>query len=91
VIFHDDTFSYASEVARRLRTDDFNIDLSLLGRRSFGDQLKYADRRGIPLAVLIGPDEAAARTATIKVLASGEQETVPTSMLSAVMASIRDR
>jgi histidyl-tRNA synthetase len=91
VIYHDDTFSYASDVARKLRADDFNIDLSLLGRKSFGDQLKYADRRGIPLAVLIGPDEASARTTTIKVLASGEQETVPASMLSAVMASIRDR
>jgi histidyl-tRNA synthetase len=91
VIYHDDTFRYASDVARKLRADEFNIDLSLLGRKSFGDQLKYADRRGIPLAVLIGPDEAAAGTATIKVLESGEQETVPASMLSAVMASIRDR
>jgi histidyl-tRNA synthetase len=91
VIYHDDTFSYASDVARKLRADEFNIDLSLLGRKSFGDQLKYADRRGIPLAVLIGPDEAAAGTATIKVLESGEQESVPASMLSAVMASIRDR
>jgi histidyl-tRNA synthetase len=67
------------------------VDLSLLGRKSFGDQLKYADRRGIPLAVLIGENEAAAGTATIKVLATGEQEIVPAAMLSAVLASIRDR
>lgn len=91
VIYHDDTFGYASRVARKLREDEFNVDLSLLGRKSFGDQLKYADRRGIPLAVLIGENEAAAGMATIKVLASGEQETVPAAMLGAVLASIRDR
>ena len=91
VIYHDDTFSYASEVARKLRADDFNVDLSLLGRKSFGDQLKYADRRGIPLAVLIGEDEAAAGMPRSKSWRAAEQETVPAAMLAAVLASIRDR
>jgi histidyl-tRNA synthetase len=91
VIYHDAVFDYASATARALRNDGFNIDLSLLGRKSFGDQLKYADRRGIPLAVLIGEDEAAAGTVTIKVLATGEQETIAAALLPSVLASISDR
>jgi histidyl-tRNA synthetase len=91
VIYHDAVFDYASAIARTLRNDGFNIDLSLLGRKSFGDQLKYADRRGIPLAVLIGEDEAGAGTATIKVLSTGEQETVAAALLPSVLASISDR
>jgi histidyl-tRNA synthetase len=91
VIYHDAVFDYASAIARTLRNDGFNIDLSLLGRKSFGDQLKYADRRGIPLAILIGEDEAAAGTATIKDLAAGNQETVAATLLPSVLASISDR
>jgi histidyl-tRNA synthetase len=77
VIYQDDVFSYAAEVARGLRASGFNIDLSLLSRRSFGDQLKYAERRGIPAAVVIGGAEAERGEATVKVLSSGHQETVP--------------
>jgi histidyl-tRNA synthetase len=39
-------------------------------------QFKYADRMGIEKVVVIGPDEAAKDMVTIKVLASGEQQTV---------------
>jgi histidyl-tRNA synthetase len=39
-------------------------------------QLKYADSLGIPLAVIIGPDEAAQGKATVKNLLKREQITV---------------
>jgi histidyl-tRNA synthetase len=39
-------------------------------------QFKFADRMGIRLAVVLGPDEAANGTVTIKDLASGTQQTV---------------
>jgi histidyl-tRNA synthetase len=39
-------------------------------------QFKFADRMGIRIAVVIGPDEAANGQATIKDLASGTQQTV---------------
>lgn len=77
VIYHDAAFGYAANLAHSLRRSQFNVDMSLLGRKSFGDQLKYADRRGIPFAVLIGEDEANAGTATVKNLTTGEQRTVP--------------
>lgn len=38
-------------------------------------QLKYANRQGVPFALIIGPDEAAAGTMTLRDMASGEQRT----------------
>ena len=40
-------------------------------------QMDYANRRRIPFAVMIGEDEAAARQATVKNMATGEQTAVP--------------
>ncbi|MBI5290558.1 MAG: histidine--tRNA ligase [Chloroflexi bacterium] len=46
-------------------------------------QLKYADAQGIRLAIIIGPDEAAAGNATVKTLASRAQITVKQADLAA--------
>jgi len=46
-------------------------------------QFGYASRRGIPLAIIIGPDEAAEGMAAVKDLRSGGQETVALAELSA--------
>lgn len=40
-------------------------------------QIEYASRRGAAFAILIGEDEVAAREATLKDLATGEQHRVP--------------
>ncbi|MFZ6031007.1 MAG: histidine--tRNA ligase [Chloroflexota bacterium] len=40
-------------------------------------QFKYADRTGMKVAVVIGPDEAANDQATVKNLQAGTQETLP--------------
>jgi histidyl-tRNA synthetase len=40
-------------------------------------QFKYADRMGISIVTVIGPDEAAADQVTIKDLSTGKQQTVP--------------
>jgi histidyl-tRNA synthetase len=41
-----------------------------------GKQFGYADQRGVPYAVVIGPDDAATDTAQLKDLRSGTQQTV---------------
>ncbi|HEY3997296.1 MAG TPA: histidine--tRNA ligase [Candidatus Xenobia bacterium] len=48
-----------------------------------GKQLQYADKRGIPLAVIIGSDEAARGVAQVKLLAEKRQDEVPLSSLAA--------
>jgi histidyl-tRNA synthetase len=40
-----------------------------------GKQLKYADRYGIPLVVILGPEEDAAGTITLKDMQTGDQAT----------------
>jgi histidyl-tRNA synthetase len=46
-------------------------------------QLKYADRQGIPLAVIVGPEEEAAGEVTLKDLQARTQERVPRQILGA--------
>ncbi len=45
--------------------------------RKLAQQLKYADRRGFDLAVIVGPDEWSANTCQIKDLATGQSMGVP--------------
>jgi len=51
-------------------------------------QLKYADRLGIPLVVIEGPEEIAAEEVTVKDLISRTQERVPRSLLAARLAKL---
>ncbi|MCK4724714.1 MAG: hypothetical protein KAT29_02880, partial [Anaerolineales bacterium] len=41
-----------------------------------GKQLKYGDRTGIKVAVLLGPDELANQSLTLKDLTTGNQQTI---------------
>ena len=63
-------------LASELRTNGLRVEwfpeISRLSK-----QFKYADRQGIPLAAIIGPDEIKSSQVAIKDLRSGEQVTVP--------------
>ncbi|NML63746.1 histidine--tRNA ligase [Hymenobacter sp. RP-2-7] len=48
-------------------------------------QFKYADAKGIPLVLILGPEELAAGVAKIKILQSGEEKTLP---LAEVVAAL---
>jgi histidyl-tRNA synthetase len=41
-----------------------------------GKQLRYADRYGIPLVAILGPEEDAAGTITLKDMLTGDQTTI---------------
>jgi histidyl-tRNA synthetase len=51
-------------------------------------QFKFADRMGIPYAIVIGPDEAVQGNVTIKDLAAGEQQTLPQSQAAQVIKKL---
>lgn len=59
--------------------------------KSFKAQLKYADKQEAGFAVLIGGDELANRTATLKNMRSGEEETVPFDELVNIIISKQER
>ena len=72
-----DTLRENARIAAELRADGLNVDLSLLTTRGLGDQMKNAARRGIPYAVIVGPDDLARHVGQIRNLASGEQNEHP--------------
>jgi len=63
------------QLAARLRAAGVGVEFYSEPKR-LGQQLKYADRRGFRLAVVVGGDEWAAGTCQVKDLASGETLTV---------------
>lgn len=67
-----DYFRLASE----LRAAGLNTEIQLEGGK-IARQMKYADKAGIPVVVLMGSDEKARGTATVKHLVKGEQVEVP--------------
>ncbi len=73
-----DYFRLASE----LRAGGINTEIQLDGGK-IAKQMKYADRAGIPLVLLMGSDEKARGTATLKHLVRGEQVEVPLAELAA--------
>ena len=58
----------------RLRRAGINAE-QVLEPDKLGKQIRYADRKAIPYALILGPDELAAGQVVIKTLSTGEQVT----------------
>lgn len=69
------------EVCSQLRTNNINVELFPDENISLEKQLKYADKKGIPYAVIIGENEAKDKTVTLKNLKTREQKEIPKSNL----------
>ena len=74
-VFNRDLIGASIRVANALRAAGINAELAL-DADGLGKQLKYAAAKSIPFAVIIGPDETAAQSVTLRDLASGEQTVV---------------
>jgi histidyl-tRNA synthetase len=75
-VFDRERLSASCKLATQLRQAGINVNL-YPEIAKLPKQFKFADRMGIRLAVVIGPDEAAQGTVTIKNLADGTQQTLP--------------
>jgi histidyl-tRNA synthetase len=87
VIFPE-TVGAGARLATQLRERGLRVDLSLQPTRGVGDQLKLADRKGIPLAVILGSSELEAGSATVRDLRSREQVVVT---LDDLAGTLRER
>ena len=76
----------ALRLTEDLRAAGYTADRAFDGR-SMKSQMKAADRSGASFAVIVGADEAAAATCTVRDLSSSEQVTVPQSGLIAHLAA----
>lgn len=75
-LFNAEAASAALELASALRAGGVHTEL-YPEAKGLGQQLGFANKRGIPLAFIVGPDEAARGEVTLRNLRTGEQRSVP--------------
>jgi histidyl-tRNA synthetase len=83
-VFSPDLLGQSARIAAGLRAAGINVELYPEAAR-LDRQLKYANACGIPLAIIVGPDEAAAGKATVKNLASATQQVVEAARLAELL------
>ena len=71
----DKARSFGLSLAKKLRKKGRSVQMDMMGR-NFKNQFKYANRIGAKKAVIIGDDEAAAGTFSVKDMETGEQITL---------------
>jgi len=72
-LLSEEVTQFANEAADKLREYGLNVAVDYTFRK-VGDQIKAADKQKIPYVVVIGADEAASNTFTLKELSSGNEE-----------------
>ena len=66
-----DQMAYYQGLVAELRNAGIRAEVYLGNPKNFGNQLKYADKRGSPVAVIVGGDEMAAGVVQVKDLILG--------------------
>ncbi len=77
----DSMRKYAFAMASRMRASGIRTDVDLM-RRSMSKNLKYAASVGARYAVIVGKEEMAKRSVTVRDMVTGEQTLVPADLVS---------
>ena len=72
-VFSPDLLAKSIETAKGLRGSGINTEIYPEDSIRLDKQLKYADKKGIPYVVIIGPEEIETKTITLKNLKTKEQ------------------
>lgn len=75
-VFSEELLNKSIEAVNILRDNNINSEIYLDPTAKLDRQLKYADKKNIPFALIIGPNEANEDKAVVKNMASQEQKTV---------------
>ena len=89
-VFSDDARRDSIKIANHLRAAGLNAELSFDSRR-LGRQFSYADKKGIPIVAVAGPDEIEAGTVKLRRLADGAEISVPRNRLGDGVAELLDQ
>ena len=73
-IFSPNLQEKSIQAANQLRKAKINTELYLDPQTKLNKQLKYADKKGIPWVIIIGPEEVKEKVVVLKNMASGKQE-----------------
>ena len=83
--------AFAAETATVLRAAGIRTQVYFEDKK-FKQKMSFADKSGIPFALIIGETEAAAGTAALKDMATGAQETLsPAAAASKIAAALAER
>jgi histidyl-tRNA synthetase len=72
-VFSPELLEKSIEISSRLRSNNINTELYLDENASLEKQLKYADKKGIPYAIIIGPKELVKNVATLRNMKTRQQ------------------
>lgn len=75
-VFSLENLKNSIEIANKLRKAEIATELYLDPETKIDKQLKYADKKGIPYVIIIGPEEIKKEVVTIKEMKTGKQETL---------------
>lgn len=84
-IFSPELLNNSLAVVSHLRSKSINCEIYLDSTAKLEKQLKYADNKGIPYAVIIGPEEVQSGQVVLKNLAKRSQEKVTLEKLNEVL------
>ena len=79
-VFDEAFFRDSLLLAEKLRDGGIATE-SYLEVVKLDKQLKYANQKGIPFVLILGPEETEGKTVTIKNMETGKQETIPQTKL----------
>jgi histidyl-tRNA synthetase len=89
-VFNDETRLAATRLTTQLRAEGLNVELMLQDRK-VGQQFSHADKKGIPLVAIQGPDELEKGIVKLKHLASGDEQSVAQSDAAATIRQLLAR
>lgn len=81
-VFSDETRDDSTRLAAELRNAGLKTEL-YLDDKKLGKQFNHADKKGIPIVAILGPDEAAAGMVNVRRLRDGQEVLVGRSEVSA--------
>jgi len=84
-VFSPELLPLSLRTANWLRQKGLAVELFLDPEKKLDKQLKYADRKGIPYALIIGPEEAEKNLVTLKNLSARTQKTLPLAKLPSLV------
>lgn len=84
-VFDAEHVGASLRLAQELRRAGLRAEVYLDTVAPLGKQFKYADRKGIPYVLVVGPDEEAAGRVTLKDMRSGEQRSVQRAEVAAFL------
>ncbi len=85
--FSSDLLENSLEVVAALRKEGLATEIYLDPEMKLEKQIKYADQKGIPYVILLGPEEIKEKVVTLKSLADGKQEKLKPSQIKAKITS----